>query len=158
MVAGKSAGRAAENGMHRGHDRLKPVLLLDKVSNRGVHVVDVGVGQPRGDAEPERVTTAADGVLGIIPDSMAAPGFLVRGRGVAASLHSASHGAGLRMSRTKARETYRWQHVRGLLRERGVELLSAGIDEVPTPTRTSMTSWQRRPISSSRSAGSTRGS
>jgi tRNA-splicing ligase RtcB len=76
-------------------------------------------------------TPAADGVLGIIPGSMASPGFLVRGRGVAASLHSASHGAGRRMSRTKARETYRWPHVRGLLRERGVELLSAGIDEVP---------------------------
>jgi len=62
---------------------------------------------------------------------MAAPGFLVRGRGVAASLHSASHGAGLRMSRTKARQTYRWQPIRGLLRERGVELLIAGIDEAP---------------------------
>lgn len=28
-------------------------------------------------------------------------------------------------------KSYRWQPVRGLLRERGVELLSAGIDEVP---------------------------
>jgi tRNA-splicing ligase RtcB len=62
---------------------------------------------------------------------MAAPGFVIRGRGVAASLHSASHGAGRRMSRTQARETYRWPHVRGLLEERGVQLLSAGIDEVP---------------------------
>jgi tRNA-splicing ligase RtcB len=62
---------------------------------------------------------------------MAAPGFVVRGRGVAASLDSASHGAGRRMSRTQARETYRWPHVRGLLEERGVQLLSAGIDEVP---------------------------
>jgi tRNA-splicing ligase RtcB len=76
-------------------------------------------------------TPAADGVLGIIPGSMASPGFLVRGRGVAASLRSASHGAGRRMSRTKARETYRWAQVRDLLKKRGVELLSAGIDEVP---------------------------
>jgi tRNA-splicing ligase RtcB len=76
-------------------------------------------------------TPAAPGTLGIIPGSMAAPGFVVRGRGVAASLHSASHGAGRRMSRTQARHTYRWPHVRGLLEERGVRLLSAGIDEVP---------------------------
>jgi tRNA-splicing ligase RtcB len=76
-------------------------------------------------------TPAAAGVVGIIPGSMAAPGFVVRGRGVAASLESASHGAGRRMSRTQARETYRWPHVRGLLEERGVQLLSAGIDEVP---------------------------
>jgi len=76
-------------------------------------------------------TPAAGGVLGIIPGSMAAPGFLVRGRGVAESLHSASHGAGRRMSRTQARNTYRWPQVRDFLAHRGVELLSAGIDEVP---------------------------
>lgn len=76
-------------------------------------------------------TPAAAGVLGIIPGSMAAPGFLVRGRGVAESLRSASHGAGRRMSRTRARETYRWAQVRPHLADRGVDLLSAGIDEVP---------------------------
>jgi tRNA-splicing ligase RtcB len=76
-------------------------------------------------------TPAAAGVLGIIPGSMAAPGFVVRGRGVADSLDSASHGAGRRMSRTQARQTYRWPHVRGLLEERRVQLLSGGIDEVP---------------------------
>lgn len=76
-------------------------------------------------------TPAGAGVLGVIPGSMAAPGFVVRGRGVAASLHSASHGAGRRMSRTKARETYRWAQVRDYLAHRDVRLLSAGIDEVP---------------------------
>ena len=40
-------------------------------------------------------TPAGAGVLGIIPGSMGAPGFLVRGRGAADSLASASHGAGL---------------------------------------------------------------
>jgi len=76
-------------------------------------------------------TPAGAGVLGIIPGSMAAPGFLVRGRGVASSLASASHGAGRRMSRTKARDTYRWKEVRPYLEQRGVRLISAGIDEVP---------------------------
>ena len=46
-------------------------------------------------------TPAGEGVLGIIPGSMATPGFVVRGKGMAASLNSASHGAGRRMSRTQ---------------------------------------------------------
>src|SRR4051812_42438020 len=76
-------------------------------------------------------TPAGAGVLGVIPGSMATPGFVVRGRGSAPSLNSASHGAGRAMSRTAAREKYRWNHIRPMLEERGVQLLSAGIDENP---------------------------
>jgi tRNA-splicing ligase RtcB len=76
-------------------------------------------------------TPAGAGVLGIIPGSMASPGFLVRGRGQAESLHSASHGAGRVMSRKKAAETFEWSKVNRLLKERGVHLISAGLDEVP---------------------------
>jgi tRNA-splicing ligase RtcB len=76
-------------------------------------------------------TPAGEGVLGVIPGSMATPGFVVRGKGSAASLESASHGAGRLMSRTQARNTYRWAQVRELLAERGVTLISAGIDEAP---------------------------
>jgi tRNA-splicing ligase RtcB len=76
-------------------------------------------------------TPAAAGVLGVIPGSMASPGFVVRGKGVAESLESASHGAGRRMSRTAAREKYRWNAIKPMLEERGVQLLSAGIDENP---------------------------
>lgn len=76
-------------------------------------------------------TPAGAGVQGIIPGSMASPAFLVRGKGEAASLHSASHGAGRVMSRKKAKEHLRWQDAQKLLKERGVTLLSAGLDEVP---------------------------
>jgi tRNA-splicing ligase RtcB (3'-phosphate/5'-hydroxy nucleic acid ligase) len=76
-------------------------------------------------------TPAGDGVLGVIPGSMGTPGYVVRGRGVAASLNSASHGAGRRMSRTKAKELFNWDVAQRFLRERGVTLLSAGLDEVP---------------------------
>ena len=76
-------------------------------------------------------TPAAAGVLGVIPGSMATPGFVVRGRGVAASLNSAAHGAGRRMSRTQAKRTFSWESTQALLRQRGVRLLSAGLDEVP---------------------------
>ncbi len=76
-------------------------------------------------------TPAGMGVLGIIPGSMATPAFVVRGTGNEASLRSASHGAGRRMSRKQAKKRFRWSDVRRLLREKGVRLLSAGLDEVP---------------------------
>ena len=76
-------------------------------------------------------TPAGAGVLGIIPGSMGTPGYVVRGRGVAASLNSAAHGAGRRMSRTRAKQIFTWDMAKAFLRERGVTLLSAGLDEVP---------------------------
>ncbi|HYO10621.1 MAG TPA: RtcB family protein [Tepidisphaeraceae bacterium] len=76
-------------------------------------------------------TPAGPGVMGVIPGSMATPGYVVRGRGVAESLASASHGAGRRMSRRAATEQYRWNHIKPMLEQAGVELLSAGIDENP---------------------------
>ncbi|HLP10102.1 MAG TPA: RtcB family protein [Opitutaceae bacterium] len=76
-------------------------------------------------------TPAGAGVLGVIPGSMASPGFVVRGLGNPASLDSAAHGAGRVMSRKSAHATFTWKQVRPLLEERGITLLSAGIDEVP---------------------------
>jgi tRNA-splicing ligase RtcB len=76
-------------------------------------------------------TPAGAGVLGVIPGSMADPAFVVRGKGNAESLNSASHGAGRRMSRTQARNTYNWKAVKNDLAKKGVTVLSAGADEVP---------------------------
>ncbi|MDD3180013.1 MAG: RtcB family protein [Opitutaceae bacterium] len=76
-------------------------------------------------------TPAGRGVLGFIPGSMAAPGFLVRGRGCANSLDSAAHGAGRLMSRTQAKKTLDWKTAHRWLDARGVQLLSAGLDEAP---------------------------
>jgi len=76
-------------------------------------------------------TPAASGSLGIIPGSMASPAYLVRGKGNLASLNSAAHGAGRRISRSQAKRTFRWNDFSALLRERRVKVLCAGIDEVP---------------------------
>ncbi|HYE21372.1 MAG TPA: RtcB family protein [Tepidisphaeraceae bacterium] len=76
-------------------------------------------------------TPAGKGVLGVIPGSMATPGFVVRGKGLPSSLMSASHGAGRQMSRTAAKAKFRWGNVKPILKDAGVTLLSAGIDEVP---------------------------
>jgi tRNA-splicing ligase RtcB len=76
-------------------------------------------------------TPAGTGVLGIIPGSMASPGFLVRGKGNPDSLLSAAHGAGRVMSRTRALQTFEWGKVNRILKDRGVKLISAGLDEAP---------------------------
>ena len=76
-------------------------------------------------------TPAGEGVLGVIPGSMATPGYVVVGKGGAGSLDSAAHGAGRVMSRKKAKQAFRWNHVRPALEKAGVTLLSAGLDEVP---------------------------
>lgn len=93
------------------------------------HVVD-GVEQELV-VHRKGATPAGAGVLGIIPGSMATPGFVVRGKGNPESLDSASHGAGRVMSRTRASQTFHWKEVNQFLRERGVTLISAGLDEVP---------------------------
>jgi tRNA-splicing ligase RtcB len=76
-------------------------------------------------------TPAGRHVLGVIPGSMATPGFVVRGRGNSESLESAAHGAGRVMSRKAAKSTLSWDDARRVLDERGVDLMSAGLDEVP---------------------------
>ena len=49
---------------------------------------------------------AGAGELGIIPGSMGARSYIVRGKGSAESFHSCAHGAGRRMSRNQARKTF----------------------------------------------------
>jgi tRNA-splicing ligase RtcB len=50
--------------------------------------------------------SARIGELGIIPGSMGARSYIVRGLGNADSFHSCSHGAGRKMSRTEARKRF----------------------------------------------------
>lgn len=76
-------------------------------------------------------TPAGKGVMGIIPGSMTAPGFLVRGKGEENAINSASHGAGRQMSRTKAIKTITKNEMQGILKQHGVTLIGAGLDEAP---------------------------
>src|SRR5438093_9883274 len=72
-------------------------------------------------------TPAGQGVLGIIPGSMASPGFVVSGKGNPESLDSASHGAGRAMSRKAVNEKFNWKDVNRFLKQQGVTLISAEI-------------------------------
>ncbi len=76
-------------------------------------------------------TPAHLNALAIIPGSMTAPAYLVRGRANAASLCSASHGAGRLMSRSQARSRFSEKTLREMLNRCGVELIGGGTDESP---------------------------
>lgn len=76
-------------------------------------------------------TPAGKGVMGIIPGSMTAPGFLVRGKGEEAAINSASHGAGRQMSRTKAIQNISKAQMQEILKANDVTLIGAGLDEAP---------------------------
>jgi len=76
-------------------------------------------------------TPAGKDVLGIIPGSMTAPGFIVKGKGELSSINSASHGAGRKMSRTKALTNITHEALKKELKENGVKLIGGGLDEAP---------------------------
>ncbi|MBL7701600.1 MAG: RtcB family protein [Ferruginibacter sp.] len=76
-------------------------------------------------------TPAGKDVLGIIPGSMTAPGFIVKGKGEEAAVNSASHGAGRKMSRTRAIASVTDKQFKDELKKFGVKLLGGGLDESP---------------------------
>lgn len=76
-------------------------------------------------------TPAASGQLGIIPGSMAAAGYVVRGLGKPEALASASHGAGRQLGRRAAQNSLSKQEVKRYLDQRGITLIGGGIDEAP---------------------------
>ncbi len=71
------------------------------------------------------------GELGIIPGSMATPGYIVSGKGCMASLYSASHGAGRIMSRLDARNSISRYALKKYLAENNVTLLGGTTEEAP---------------------------
>lgn len=76
--------------------------------------------------------SAHDGQLGMIPGSMATGSYIVEGTGNETGLYSASHGAGRRMSRGRAKRTYSVEDL--IFQTEGVECRkdSAIVDEIPS--------------------------
>ncbi len=115
---------------------LKPVAVIENHHN---FAWKERLRAPAGFADAERevivhrkgATPAGAGVLGVIPGSMADPGFVVRGKGNAAALNSAAHGAGRAMSRTAATQSITKPERDRYLKARGVTLLGGGMDESP---------------------------
>lgn len=75
--------------------------------------------------------SAREGELGIIPGSMGAKSFIVRGKGNVQSFHSCSHGAGRSMSRTAAKKAFNAEDLKK--QTQGVECRKDDgvVDEIP---------------------------
>ena len=71
------------------------------------------------------------GQLGVIPGSMGTRSYIVSGLGNPFSYNSAPHGAGRRMSRNKARETFTLQDLKIAMQGVTARLRPELIDEIP---------------------------
>lgn len=76
-------------------------------------------------------TPARPNVLGVIPGSMTTPAYIVKGKGNADSIYSAAHGAGRKMSRSRAKQSFTTKDLQQALEKAGVTLIGAGTDEAP---------------------------
>jgi tRNA-splicing ligase RtcB len=76
-------------------------------------------------------TPAHEGELGIIPGNMIHGGYLVCGKGIPDALNSASHGAGRRMSRGRAKESFSGSDLRKIVSNAGVTLIGGSTEESP---------------------------
>ncbi|KQS25344.1 RtcB family protein [Dyadobacter sp. Leaf189] len=76
-------------------------------------------------------TPAGTDELGIIPGSMSQPGYVIRGKGNAESINSASHGAGRLMSRSKAFTSTTRSQMNQILEDAGIQLIGGDLDESP---------------------------
>lgn len=76
-------------------------------------------------------TPAGAGVLGVVPGSMADPGYVVRGLGNPLSLNSASHGAGRKLGRNQAFKRLSRANMERYLKENNVRLMGGALDEAP---------------------------
>jgi len=76
-------------------------------------------------------TPAGKNVLGVIPGDMKNPAYVVQGLGNEEGLCSASHGAGRKMSRKKAKEKFSWNASKKNLEKAGLVILGGSADEVP---------------------------
>ncbi|MEQ9303951.1 MAG: RtcB family protein, partial [Marinoscillum sp.] len=134
-IAMNLAGDYASACHHQIHDRMakslgeQPLAMVENHHNFAWKEQD-----EKGDeiiVHRKGATPAGKGVLGIIPGSMTAPGFIVSGKGEQASINSASHGAGRLMSRTRAKQSISRDEVRKLLKKAGVTVIGSGLDEAP---------------------------
>ncbi len=92
--------------------------VLERYFNRGIDSFELAINCHHNYATQENhfgknvwitrkgAVLARENVLGIIPGSMGAKSFIVRGKGNADSFHSCSHGAGRSMSRNQAKKKF----------------------------------------------------
>ncbi|MFN8354809.1 MAG: RtcB family protein [Spirosomataceae bacterium] len=133
-IAMNLAGDYASANHHEIHAKLakalneKPLLMVENHHNFAWKELHQGreVLVHRKGATPAGIND-----LGIIPGSMTAPGFVVRGLGNETAINSASHGAGRLMSRTAALNSITKSALNKVLQDHGIELIGGDLDEAP---------------------------
>jgi|SRR3990167_118686 len=133
--AGKYATANRQVMLQLSYDALKrffPQLVLDEpiLAHHNYVSEEVHFGE-QVYVTRKGAINAEKGRLGIIPGSMGTGSYIVRGLGNPESFNSASHGAGRRMSRSKAKKTFTMDDVEKQLK--GVECRhdQGIIDELP---------------------------
>ncbi|WP_345954060.1 RtcB family protein [Mucilaginibacter sp. PAMB04168] len=134
-IAMNLAGDYASANHHEIHNKIAKAMQLQPLLRIENHH-NFAWQERLADGTPVMVhrkgaTPAGNGVLGIIPGSMSTPGFVVRGKGNAQSINSASHGAGRLMSRNAAFKTIKRDLVTAELLEKKITLVGADLDEAP---------------------------
>lgn len=134
-IAMNLAGEYASANHHEIHGKVakalreKPLLMIENHHNFAWK--ETLLDGREAIVHRKGATPAGLGVLGIIPGSMTQPGFVVRGRGNAEAIHSASHGAGRLMSRTQAFNSITQSQVNKVIQEAGIQLIGGDLDEAP---------------------------
>jgi tRNA-splicing ligase RtcB len=134
-IAMNLAGRYASANHHEIHNKIAKDLQIEPVLRVENHH-NFAWSETLSNGEKVTIhrkgaTPAHLGALGIIPGTMSTKGFLVRGKGEQSSLNSAAHGAGRRLSRTKAKKEFKGASLRDLMKKEGIYLMGAGLDEAP---------------------------
>ena len=134
-IAMNLAGEYASANHHEIHNKIARALNLDPLMRIENHHNFAWKEQLADGTEVmvhrKGATPAGEGVLGIIPGSMSTPGFVVRGKGDAASINSASHGAGRLMSRSAAFKTLDKDAIAANLIDKRITLMGSDMDEAP---------------------------
>lgn len=123
--------KACHDNIHKRIAKLLGVKPLTMIENHHNFAWKEEVNGAERIVHRKGATPANKGALGIIPGSMTAPGYIVRGLGNEESLQSASHGAGRKHSRRKCKEKFTKSDIKHQLKMNGVSLIGGGVDEAP---------------------------
>ena len=123
--------KACHNDIHKRIAKLLGEKPIAKIDNHHNFAWKQQVNGEECIVHRKGSTPAKKGELGIIPGSMTAPGFVVRGLGNTESLQSASHGAGRVLSRRQCKTTLTQSDIKKELQKHDVSLIGGGIDEAP---------------------------
>lgn len=123
--------QACHDNIHKRIAKLLGERPLAKIANHHNFAWKENVNGQDCIVHRKGATPAKKRELGIIPGSMTAPGFIVRGLGNKDSLQSASHGAGRLLSRRQCKMTLTQSAMKKELQKHDVSLIGASIDEAP---------------------------